>query len=258
MLTGTLTVAGQSYDLVLGGMLISSIEDPFPGRYTFRLPGNSEGSNPRGTGYATGVLARNGVLKLQGRLPDWTPFSATIPLQYYGILVVNLPLYRGGGYLHGILQLDQNGAENAPTITGNLVLKRPAQLTSSAFGDGFELTIPTAGDIYYRPQRDESTIESSEAKVVLISGEVEIDVLVSLRDIVRPTDPMTSRKLKLQFDRATGRFSGSALLGDDVDSTRFEGAWKWNSGFGEGLFLRGNQSAPMIFGRPDRFPSASE
>ena len=112
--------------------------------------------------------------------------------------------------------------------------------------------------IYYRPQRDESAIQSSEAKVVLIPGEVEIEVLVSIRDIVRPINPITSRKLKLQFDRATGRFSGSALLGDDVDPTRFEGAWKWNSGFGEGLFLRGNQSAPMIFGRPDRFPSASE
>lgn len=162
---GTVSDGDSECDVLTGWRSIWGTKAPaqtptaYMGYHTFgvALPAGSplleedfDGHVPRGSGYGAFTVAKNGKLKIAGRMPDGEAMTAATFLGPEGGIGVFQPMYKSikpGGSLLGTLEID-NGGNADPgdnMITGtDLTWVRPASIkaTDRTYRNGFG--IPTS------------------------------------------------------------------------------------------------------------------
>jgi hypothetical protein len=226
--------------------------DPAPqaGRYTLLLPGDDQNIGtgfPKGDGWATMVVGRDGTARVAGVLADGEAFSAGLALTHSGEAPLYAALFKGRGSLAGRLQfaLDPGVSDAA----GMIHWHRPRQ-GSGLYPLGFSLDSPIIASMYQRiedgrflPQLDAT---DGVAAITFGEGNLSTDLTQFLkfdrRNLVSPLTPQNARFKEFSIRERSGIFSGVFKLPGSAREYRFRSVAFQIQGRAAGFFLGPSES----------------
>jgi hypothetical protein len=232
---------------------------PQAGSYTLLLPPQTDpapGQNPpQGIGYLRLAVATNGIARISGVLADSTVVSIASPVAPDGTVAVYAPLYKGKGFLTGVLKFESITTAGAESdLDGALSWQRPQSTSTNAmYASGFATTIDTVGSTYT------VAAKSQPAAALLKAGQTEAtvtlegsDLASAINDEVRLiaagvlTEPTKKDGLLIQINRSTGLFTGS--FRDPVTNKvrRLGGAVFQKRSMGGGAFYTPTSSGSVL------------
>jgi hypothetical protein len=249
-ISGTMTTGSGAPSTIGASMVAYSATNKAPqaGIYTIILPPNpaAESDTPQGIGYCRLIITDNGLARLTGILADQTVISYTAPVAADGTLSVYESLYSGGGYMGGVLKFETittSGSES--DLDGVIAWQRPPDSDpNAAYPAGFSTTIDAVGSLYVP-----AAANSSETAVTLVGTDLSTPISDSV-SLIKPglfRQRTPARKpLTLQFNTASGLFSGSFL--DPVSNTvrKFGGVVFQKRAIGAGSFFAGHASGSVV------------
>jgi len=243
--TGTLGVVGEQVSLPLRGWWNPWHGTTNPatahaglhnlGLRSPPLPDGDE-SRPRGHGYGSFTVAKTGLVKLAGRLPDGSTLSQGGFPSASGEVMLWQHLHKGGGSALGSFTITSGGAAPSypeSTLTGSVSWFRqnssvlPPLRTYSAGFSPFDLTVfggkyatPGKGQVVMGlPNQDlNARLAFSGAGLIHAQGSTP-DLTFSLRNTSLTNTTTTVKlpasnpaKIRLTLNSATGAFSGALTL----------------------------------------------
>jgi len=251
-ITGSMTTDSGPPSTIDASMVTYSATNKAPqaGIYTVVLPPNSnppaESDLPQGNGYCRVVVTANGLARLTGILADNTVISFTAPVAADGSLSVYQSLYSGGGYLGGVLKFETITTPGSESdIDGVIAWQRPESSAPNAmYPAGFSTTIDAVGSLYVPV-----AASNSQASVTIAGSDISTPISDSV-SLIKPglfrQKAPAKKPLTLQFNTASGLFSGSFL--DPVSNTvrKFGGVVLQKRAIGAGSFFAGHASGSVV------------
>jgi hypothetical protein len=248
---GRATIAVSDGIAALSGDAAAQAKQPpagvSPGAYTLTLPGNGDGvSGPLGIGYATANVTLKGAVKLAGKLPDGTAFTAGGQLESDGHFGFLLPLYpKPKGYVYGALDFASN------TISGSVTVHKPSQDKpgKQIYPTGFDDVLAAEGNYFADPGKGMSALDGLDtAAAYLFTAQFNgAGTPFTSGCAIQPSDKVTADPPTtiLKIDRKTGLVTGSFLDPDTGAKRSLSGVVNQPATTASGLFLDAVSSWPF-------------
>src|SRR6185369_2433634 len=213
------------------------------GSYTLVIPGSSNGSSPRGSGFGTVKVDGAGVVKWVGTLADGTKVSQGSGLSKQGIWPLYSSVYGGGGVVVSWMQFASQAESD---LGGQLVWMKPAGM-GGYYPRGFTNEVMAMGSAYQAPAAGRRALNLSTGSLVLsgggLSGSVTNGVTLGLNNKATGAGGVS-----LSITPATGLFKGSAIDVGTGKPLSFQGVLFKKGNIGVGYFLGTDQSGEVYLG----------
>lgn len=226
-------VTADGHDVAISGWrhtwTPSNLATTAPKLYTYALrPPAAMPDVPRGHGYGSFTLAKDGKLTTAGKLADGVSYTSATYAGPDGQILVYQPLYSSKGSIHGTLDIDPNddGVMDDTGLDGEISWLCPpskSRIYSGGFGPipltavGARHVVPAAPALILGITPDVHTAQLTFTEGGLAGAVIDPDVhefnilagnKVSLVGAVNPAS------VKLALSATTGIFSGSFVLED--------------------------------------------
>ncbi len=224
-----------------------------PKIYTFSLqPPEVDDTLPRGHGYGSFTLAKDGKLTIKGVTADGTSFTCGTFAGPLGEVLLYQAIYSPKGSLCGLLDLDEADAGhlNSNLLSGSVLWRRPGSSSKSAlvYKAGFGPATLTASGARYTPPTNEAmmlgivTPDVDKARLVFTSGALavaspDVEFVIGTGNKIKiPSNPRSVKITK--FSTSTGIFTGSFLVEDDDPRISYAGKKVTRSGSFSGILTQ--------------------
>ena len=240
---GTVTSSGWTADL-LADRQVYSKRNPAPqaGNYTLLIPGVLPGTTaPGGDGIGTVKVDVSGNVQFSGTLADGTRITQKSTLSKQGIWPFYTALYGGRGVVASWMQFGTNAE-----LAGQLLWLKSVGASVKSYPGGFTNSVEAAGSRYNQTKSGTYPPTAGNAQLILQGGGLNQPltnaVIMTLDGKVSAS---ASSKLKLNLNRSTGLFQGTALHPQTQKTLSFQGVLLPTSDFGAGFFLNNNLSGEI-------------
>lgn len=223
------------------------------GSYMVLLPASEDAQvqgAPRGTGFATAIVAPAGTVSSTLNLADGTKITASSIVSKDGSWPLYASLYKAKGVILGEMTFDP--IAEVSDVDGQLTWLRPADAKALQFKPGFQTTVDAVGGLFVKPVANQRLIPlanlGSNASLFFSEGGLLSPVenratilasnkaLVPLQDALRPTVlPVTT----------TGLLSGAFFHPDTQKSVKYQGAVLQKQQLFGGYFLAGTHGGDV-------------
>lgn len=206
-----------------------------PKLFTYALrPPAAPAEMPRGDGYGSFTLAKDGKLTAAGKLADGESYTSATYAGPHGQILIFQPLYTAKGSLLGRLDIDagDDGLLDDDGLTGTVSWSRPPNAKSRLYPSGFGPVDLTAVGARFMTPVDPALILDiavgvDKARLTFAEGGIagsvtnanvdEFEILKGNKaQIPAALSPGNPGSVKITtLNSATGLFSGSFILEDD-------------------------------------------
>jgi len=217
---------------------------PWAGDFTvvFAPPEGSDWTIPQGYGYGTLAVTRAGSGRVIGVLGDGTKINVTAPLSKHGTWPLYDALYKNQGACIGWVTFGTNN-----TLTATVDWFRPPLPTSRYYADGFTTNLTLIGETYVSPAYGGPSA-AGYRQVTLDGGNLGSDIVESMAvDELGNVTVLSANNedLKMKFQLATGRFSGSFTHPVLHETISFNGLVLQRDSAGAGYFMGADASGSV-------------
>jgi hypothetical protein len=235
-------IAGRSTAAVYGSAAES-------GTYTALLTAISSATTgvPTGTGYATLIVTKTGLVSISGKLADGAAFASSGPLltgsayDQYPLYVSGI--YPNGGSVSGVITFEKLAQTQCD---GTLGWVKPSQTGSTSyFGGGFNASVSFAGSTYAKPVttgtvQTPNVLGTSATNAVLTfsGGGLTAPVTANVSLLAGGAMQVTGTTgISVSLSAATGLVSGSFIPPLSTAAVKFGGAIDQSASVAAGFFL---------------------
>jgi hypothetical protein len=214
------------------------------GRFTMLLPADpatlDDPAVPHGTGYGLVTVAKDGGVRISGKLADGSAFSAGTAVDVHGSVPFLSRLYKAPrGNVQGVLVFDETQLDT--DLTATVAWTKPAQTRPDVrYPAGFTTELQAIGSRYTKPLVVNGVLSfnaAGEAAVTLAEGDlaapIESAVSVGPENPAVVSAPITT----LTFSKGSGRFAGKFVHPVTNRAVGFSGVVFQKGNFGAGLFV---------------------
>lgn len=243
-------------------------EAPQNGVYTMLMPVHEDAvaqNAPRGTGFGTVTVGKDGSAKLVGTLADGSPgITASSFLSKDGFWPVYASLYTNKGVIMGELSFLE--LEDISDFNGPLTWMRPADTKAAMFKLGFGTTLDTIGSRFVKPGLNSRLFPlanvGGNSLLFLSEGGLpsELERLVLLTAANKGIVPTQGADIATFVPvPTTGLIAGTFLHEDTQKSVAYKGAVLQKQNLAAGFFPGGLYNGDMSFNaNPDLAPGTGD
>jgi len=243
-------------------------EAPQNGVYTMLMPVHVDAvaqKAPRGTGFGTVTVGKDGSAKLVGTLADGSPgITASSYISKDGFWPVYASLYTNKGVIMGELSFLELG--DISDFSGPLTWMRPADTKAAMFKLGFGTTLNSLGSRFVKPGINSRLFPlanvGGNSLLFLSEGGLpaEMERLVLMTAANKGIVPTQGADIATFVPVATtGLVSGTFLHEDTQKSVTFKGAVLQKQDMAAGFFPGGLYNGDMTFNaNPDLLPGVGD
>ncbi len=243
-------------------------EAPQNGVYTMLMPVHVDAvaqKAPRGTGFGTVTVGKNGSAKLVGTLADGSPgITASSFLSKDGFWPVYASLYTNKGVILGDVAFAE--IEDNSDFNGALTWMRPADTKAAMFKLGFGTTLDSLGSRFVKPGVNSRLFPlanvGGNSLLFLSEGGLpaEMERLLTLTAANKGIVPTQGADIATFVPApATGLVAGTFLHESTQKSVAYKGAVLQKQNLAAGFFAAGPFGGDMAFNaNPDLLPGTGD
>lgn len=242
-------------------------QTPHYGKYNVVLNPAAGPNVPLGNGYLTFNIAKNGLVRVTGKLSDNRPFTVSAYLAADG----TFPLYNGlyannltqRGSLGGLVTLENpnTALDGNLAASGTLRWYKPAQ-NSGLYAAGFTADVNLTGSRYGKPIVGTRVFQVNNAnslvKVTITDGNLVTPVSATFtwapNNKLVATGP-NSANIQIKVSPVNGVFTGSFLDPGTGRKKAFRGVITQRQKYGSGLFVGTTHSGTVILSESGSEPA---
>lgn len=242
-------------------------QTPHYGKYNVVLNPAAGPNVPLGNGYLTFNIAKNGLVRVTGKLSDNRPFTVSAYLAADG----TFPLYNGlyannltqRGSLGGLVTLENpnTALDGNLAASGTLRWYKPAQ-NSGLYAAGFTADVNLTGSRYGKPIVGTRVFQVNNAnslvKVTITDGNLVTPVSATFtwapNNKLVATGP-NSANIQIKVSPVNGVFTGSFVDPGTGRKKAFRGVITQRQKYGSGLFVGTTHSGTVILSESGSEPA---
>lgn len=246
---------------------VRSNQTPHYGKYNVVLNPAAGPNVPLGNGYLTFNIAKNGLVRVTGKLSDNRPFTVSAYLAVDG----TFPLYNGlyannltqRGSLGGLVTLENpnTASDGNLAATGTLRWYKPAQ-TSGLYAGGFTADVNLNGSRYGKPVTGARVFQvnnlNGQVKVTITDGNLVTPVSATFtwatNNRLVATGPNPAN-IQIKVSPANGVFTGSFVDPGTGRKKAFRGVITQRQKYGSGLFVGTTHTGTVILSESGAEPA---